>query len=213
MGPIPSTTTFMISNIKTTETAPRASQRPAHCSAPTRLLSRRERSRISHRTRRVCCAAHARTAAPMIVIEVFARGCEPRWRPDPKPDRRIMSQTACERRHVLASMRWLHAGGDLSRHNHANQRADRPSAPNFPRLRALALFGRRPPGVRGASRHPGVQKPAQLRTKGRLRSLTTDGRNRREAVIQVATVDSMVGETLSVTKNVKANVKVCSQYM
>ena len=45
-------------------TAPRASQRPAHCSAPTRLLSRRESSRISHRTRRVCCPAHARTAAP-----------------------------------------------------------------------------------------------------------------------------------------------------
>ena len=105
-----------------------------------------------------------------------------------------MSQTACERRHVLAPMRRLHAGGDLSRHNHANQRADRPlirstrpprtphctlpgppstpiqvawrqlrahhhgrresqipialaaqPAPNFPRLRALALFGRRPP--------------------------------------------------------------------
>ena len=33
-------------------TAPRASQRPAHCSAPTCLLSRRESSRISHRTRR-----------------------------------------------------------------------------------------------------------------------------------------------------------------
>ena len=45
---------------------------------------------------------------------------------DPKQDRHIMSQTACERRHVLAPMRWLHAGGDLSRHNHANQRADRP---------------------------------------------------------------------------------------
>ena len=45
-------------------TAPRASQRPAQCSAPTRLLSRRESRRISHRMRRVCCAAHARTAAP-----------------------------------------------------------------------------------------------------------------------------------------------------
>ena len=81
-----------------------------------------------------------------------------------------MSQTACERRHVLAPMRWLHAGGDLSRHNHANPStpiqvawrqlrahhhgrrenqipialAAQP-APNFPRLRALALFGRRPP--------------------------------------------------------------------
>ena len=30
----------------------------------------------------------------MIVIEVFARGCEPRWRPTPEQDRHVMSQTA-----------------------------------------------------------------------------------------------------------------------
>ena len=113
---------------------------------------------------------------------------------DPKQGRYVMSQTACERRHFLVPMHWLHAGGDLSRPNHANQRPDRPSirstrrptcplhasrllcahpcrspgagiapttivgtkikspiavaaqpAPNFPRLLALALFGRRPP--------------------------------------------------------------------
>jgi len=104
-----------------------------------------------------------------------------------------MSQTACERRRVFAPMRWLHAGGDLSRHNHANSTSRSPvdavhattempiarfqapstpmqvawrqlrarhhgrrenqipitlaaqPAPNIPRLRALALFGRRPP--------------------------------------------------------------------
>ncbi len=103
-----------------------------------------------------------------------------------------MSQTSSERRRFPVPLRWLHAGGDLSRHNHANQPADRPlirparpprcplrfqapstpiqvawrqlrahhhgrrenqipialaaqPAPNFPRLRALALFGRRPP--------------------------------------------------------------------
>src|SRR5271166_5287517 len=103
-----------------------------------------------------------------------------------------MSQTTWRRFPV--PLRWLRAGGDLSRRDHANQRADRalmgstppprsplrasrprtapypgrlapasrpPSyparqsnphsagrprgAPNFPRLRALALFGHRPP--------------------------------------------------------------------
>ena len=53
-------------------------------SAPTRLPPTRNGRRTSHRTRRAPCAAHARVAvARMIVIEVFARGCEPRWRPTP----------------------------------------------------------------------------------------------------------------------------------
>ena len=115
--------------------------------------------------------------------------------PDAEQDRHIMSQTARERRRFPVPMRWLHAGSDLSRRNHANQRADRslisssalpeipvarfqapphpsrsagrflsapihhrarrrtsnphsarcPPVPNLPRLRALALFGRRPP--------------------------------------------------------------------
>ena len=50
----------------------------------------------------------------MIVIEVFAR-LRANVAADPKQDRHIMSQTACERRHILAPLRWLHAGGDLSR--------------------------------------------------------------------------------------------------
>jgi hypothetical protein len=38
-------------------------------------------------------------------------------------------------------------------------------APNFPRLRALALFGRRTPDAgREASHHAGVQKPAHVWT-------------------------------------------------
>ena len=44
---------------------------------------------------------------------------------DPKHDRHIMSQTACQRRRFPLPLRWLHAGGDLSRRNHANQRTDR----------------------------------------------------------------------------------------
>jgi hypothetical protein len=107
---------------------------------------------------------------------------------DPKHDPHIMSKTACERRRLPVPLRWPHAGGDLSRRNHANQRADRPlirstppprsllrasrprsppypgrpapasrppsnphsagrphGAPKLPRLRALALFGPRPP--------------------------------------------------------------------
>jgi hypothetical protein len=45
-------------------TAPRASQRPAHSSVSLRLPPTRNSRRTSHRTRRACCAAHARTAAP-----------------------------------------------------------------------------------------------------------------------------------------------------
>lgn len=44
---------------------------------------------------------------------------------DPKHDRHIMSQTACQRRRFPVPLRWLHAGGDLSRQNHADQRAYR----------------------------------------------------------------------------------------
>ncbi len=36
---------------------------------------------------------------------------------DPKHDRHIMSQTACERRRLPVPLRWPHAGGDLSRRN------------------------------------------------------------------------------------------------
>jgi len=46
---------------------------------------------------------------------------------DPRQDRHVMSQTTCERREFAVPMRWRNAGGDLSRHNHADQPADRPS--------------------------------------------------------------------------------------
>ena len=58
-----------------------------------------------------------RCGARMIVIEVFARGCEPRWRPTP-----TASSTRHEP-HVLRTppsafrLRSLHAGDDLSRPN------------------------------------------------------------------------------------------------
>ena len=45
---------------------------------------------------------------------------------DAEQDRHIMSQTSCERRGFPVPMRWLHAGGDLSRPNHGDQCADRP---------------------------------------------------------------------------------------
>jgi hypothetical protein len=44
----------------------------------------------------------------------------------PGQDRYVMSQISCERRGFAVPMRWRPAGGDLSRPNHANQRADRP---------------------------------------------------------------------------------------
>jgi hypothetical protein len=56
---------------------------------------------------------------------------------DPKHVRHIMSQTACQRRRFPVSLRWLHAGGDLPRRNHANQRADRPSISSTPTPQSL----------------------------------------------------------------------------
>ena len=123
-----------------------------------------------------------------------------------------MSQTSGRRCGFPVPMRWLHAGGDLSRPNHIHQSADRslmrsadaemPTAlsrprvradievascwraahhrhrrqhkisialaaqpvPNFPRLRALALFGRRPAQSAEPLVVAGVQKPAQKPT-------------------------------------------------
>jgi len=63
--------------------------------------------------------------------------------PDVPPERRhIMSQTACELRRFPVPLRWLHAGGDLSRRNHANQRADRPSIRSTPSSRSLLRASR-----------------------------------------------------------------------
>jgi hypothetical protein len=121
-----------------------------------------------------------------------------------RQDRYVMSQISCERRGFAVPMRWRHAGGALSRPNHADRRAghrryglpttevpvgrfqaplcthmqvawcrhrahhDRrrenqipialaaQPAPNFPRLRALALFGRRPPEREGRLLMPAV---------------------------------------------------------
>ena len=87
---------------------------------------------------------------------------------DPKQDRHIMSQTACERRHVLAPMRWLHAGGDLSRHNHANQPADRPliRSTRPPRL-PIARFQVPPPHP---SRSPGASFAPTIMAGAKIKS-------------------------------------------
>jgi hypothetical protein len=45
---------------------------------------------------------------------------------DTEQDRHVMSQSPCERRGFPVPMRWLRAGGDLSRPNHIHQSADRP---------------------------------------------------------------------------------------
>ena len=51
----------------------------------------------------------------MIVIEVFARGCEPRWRPHAGHKRHVMSQTRLSAPPLCRSLALLHAGGDPSR--------------------------------------------------------------------------------------------------
>ena len=53
-----------------------------------------------------------RCGARMIVIEVFARGCEPRWVADPERVRHLMSHTSCARR-LPVRLRSPHAGHDL----------------------------------------------------------------------------------------------------
>jgi hypothetical protein len=66
-----------------------------------------------------------RCGARMIVIEVFECG-RAEAAADAEQVRHVMSQTARERRCFPVPLRWPHAGGDRSRRNHANQRADRP---------------------------------------------------------------------------------------
>jgi hypothetical protein len=49
-----------------------------------------------------------------------------------------MSQTACQRRRFSVTLRWLHAGGDLPRRQHANDRPDRPLIGSTPPPRSLS---------------------------------------------------------------------------
>jgi hypothetical protein len=49
--------------------------------------------------------------------------------PDTEQDRHVMSQTSCERCGFPVPMRWLDAGGDLSRPNGIHQAADRALMP------------------------------------------------------------------------------------
>jgi hypothetical protein len=56
---------------------------------------------------------------------------------DPKPVRHLMSQTACQRRRFSITSCWLHAGGDLPRRKHVNDRADRPLTSSTPPPRSL----------------------------------------------------------------------------
>jgi hypothetical protein len=87
-------------------TASRTWQRAAHSSVSSRLSQKRKSGQISRQTRRLCCPAHARTAA-----HDCDRGLRPRLRAKvAAEDRRLMSQTACERcrlsrSHALAPRR------------------------------------------------------------------------------------------------------------
>jgi hypothetical protein len=97
---------------------------------------------------------------------------------DTKQDRHVMSQNSSECRRFPVPLRWLRAGGDLSRPGSPRSMHPAPvdtlQAPpemplslsrvvtNSPRLRALALFGRRLAERVEASRDSGAQKPAQV---------------------------------------------------
>ena len=65
-------------------TAPRASRRPAHSSmSPRPAADPQKQPDVAPDTPRVLPCPCPRCGARMIVIEVFARDCEPRWRPTP----------------------------------------------------------------------------------------------------------------------------------
>ena len=88
---------------------------------------RRPTTAARHHSGRAACAALPMPALrARISSSRSSRRLRAKVAADPKHDRHIMSQTACERRRFPVPLRWLHAGGDLSRPNHANQRADRP---------------------------------------------------------------------------------------
>jgi len=74
-----------------------------------------EQHGITTDTPRVLPCPCPRCGGRMIVIEVFARGCEPRWRPMPSRVDQIMSQTALGASRLPVPMRWPNAGSDLSR--------------------------------------------------------------------------------------------------
>ena len=67
-----------------------------------------------------------RCGARMIVIEVFASRLRAEVAADPKHNRHVMSQTSSERRRFPVPLRWLHAGGDLSRLDSRHQCTRRP---------------------------------------------------------------------------------------
>ncbi len=75
-------TAFAITGSSPTPAAPQTSQEPARCSAPTRPPPTRS-PEVKPEEPRVAPCPCPRCGARMIVIEVFARGCQPRWRPRP----------------------------------------------------------------------------------------------------------------------------------
>jgi len=84
-----------------------------------------------------------------------------------------MSQISCEHRGFAVPMRWRHAGGDLSRPNHANQRADHPSIrstrrPRYP-LHASRLPSAHPCRSPDASIAPTITAGAKIKSPQRSR--------------------------------------------
>ena len=110
------------------------------------------RSPLSHRTRLARCPPMPALRRP----DDRHRGLRARLRAkvaaDPKHDPHIMSKTACERRRLPVPLRWPHARGDLSRRNHANQRADRPLIRSTPPAIAVRLPGLAPRPIQVAPR-------------------------------------------------------------
>ena len=100
------------------------------------------------------------------------RGVRTRLRAEVAADagqvRHVMSQTSSARRRFPVPLRWLHAGGDLSRHKHANQRADRPLIRPTPSPRRPLHASR--PALTLPSRSPGPSFAPTIMASAKIKS-------------------------------------------
>ena len=127
---------------------PRREHRNSPRTARRRPACRRPSTAAGRHTGRAACAAQPMPALrrPHDRHRGFRAGLRAKVAADPNRERHVMTQTACQRRRFPVPLHRLHAGGDLSRHNHANQRADRPLIRSTPTTE-MPLRASRPPST------------------------------------------------------------------
>src|SRR5271166_2724589 len=135
---------------------PRREHRNSPRTARRRPACRRPSTAAGCHTGRAACAAQPVPALrrPHDRHRGFRAGLRAKVAADPNRERHVMTQTACQRRRFPVPLHRLHAGGDSSRQNHANQPVDRPLIPFTPPPRSPLRASRTP--FRTLSRSPGA---------------------------------------------------------